>query len=128
MIRKDIYKVAKNFRLAILEAKHNGEFNWRNRLSNFPRGCCDDACDLLAYYLQETYGICTMQGNGVYRDDNPDNTTSHAWLIIGNDLIVDITIEQFAWISGITDEIYIGSSSVFHENLEDKKIYENCDM
>lgn len=128
MISKDIYQAVQSFRLAILEAKYSGAFDCRNRLSNFPGGCCDDACDLLAYYLKETFGISTKQGNGVYRDDNPYNTTKHAWLIIEKDIIVDITIEQLARFSGITEEIYIGKTNIFYRSLEDKKIYANCDI
>lgn len=128
MISKDIYKAVQSFRLAILEAKYSGAFSYKNRLSNFPAGCCDDACDLLAYYLQKTYGISTKQGNGVYRDNNPYNTTNHAWLIIGKNVIVDITIEQLARFSKITEEIYIGTPNNFYRNLEDKKIYDNCDI
>ena len=128
MIGKDIYNAVQSFRLAILEAKYNGAFGYKNRLCKFPAGCCDDACDLLAYYLKETFGISTQQGNGVYRDNNPYNTTNHAWLIIGKDVIVDITIEQFARFSGITEDIYIGKPNNFYMNLENKKIYSNCDI
>lgn len=53
----DIYKIAEQFRCAIVSAKHNGEFDVRDRMHNFPGGCCDDACDLLAYYLRYEYGI-----------------------------------------------------------------------
>ena len=48
---QDIYSVAVSFHAAILEAKYNREFDRRDRMSNFPYGCCDDSCDLLAYYL-----------------------------------------------------------------------------
>ena len=75
----DIYRIAGQFRCAIVRAKRNGEFNFRDRMYNFPSGCCDDACDLLAYYLQREYGITSCQGNGIYRDEDADNTTNHAW-------------------------------------------------
>lgn len=47
-------------------------------MHNFLGGCCDDACDLLAYHLQREYGITSCQGNGIYRDKDADNTTNHA--------------------------------------------------
>lgn len=62
-IRKDIYKATQSFRLAILEAKYSGAFDCGNRFSNFLGGCFDDACDLWVYYLKETFGISTKQGN-----------------------------------------------------------------
>ena len=71
------------------------DFNIENRMSNFPRGCCDDASDLLAYYLLEKYNIHTEQGNGVYCDDNPEHTTNHAWLIVNGESYIDITATQF---------------------------------
>ena len=78
----DIYNIAESFRKAIIEAKYNREFSSRDRMSNFPGGCCDDSYDLLAYYLHERYNIHTEQVNGVYRDNNPYNTTNHAWLLM----------------------------------------------
>ena len=45
------YKIAKAFRAAIISARNDREFNYRDRMSNFPRGCCDDSCDLLTHLL-----------------------------------------------------------------------------
>lgn len=71
MKNQDVYNIAVNFRKAIIEAKANREFSFQDRMIKFPNGCCDDSCDLLAYYLYETYYIHTKQVNGVYRDKNP---------------------------------------------------------
>lgn len=65
MKNQDIYNFAVSFRAAILEAKYNREFDRSDRMSHFPAGCCDDSCDLLAYYLYTEYGINTKQRNGV---------------------------------------------------------------
>ena len=64
MNSKDIYKIAVAFRAAIVSAKYDRRFHYRDRMSNFPGGCCDDSCDLLAYYLYTTYKIRTRQGVG----------------------------------------------------------------
>ena len=53
--KKEIYKITNNFRLAILDAKEDRRFYFRDRMSNFPSGCCDDASDLLAYFLLESF-------------------------------------------------------------------------
>ena len=34
----DIYRIAEQFRGAIVRAKRNGEFNFRDRMHNFPGG------------------------------------------------------------------------------------------
>lgn len=124
MSTKEIYNIAKDFRLAISIAKGNREFHYRDRMSNFPRGCCDDACDLLAYYLNDRYGICTRQGNGVYRDGNEWNTTNHAWLIMEEGIFIDITGSQFENCA----EIYVGEENPFYKNLEDVKIFDNYNI
>ena len=61
MKNQDVYNIAVNFRKAIIEAKANREFSFQDRMIKFPNGCCDDSCDLLAYYLYETYYIHTKQ-------------------------------------------------------------------
>lgn len=93
MKNQDIYNIAVTFRSAILNAKYSRKFNSRDRMSNFPGGCCDDSCDLLAYYLCTECAVHTKQGNGIYRDINPNNTTNHAWLIMNNSTIIDVTVD-----------------------------------
>jgi hypothetical protein len=51
MKKQDIYNIALTYREAILRAKYNREFDRRDRMSNFPCGCCDDSCDLFAHYF-----------------------------------------------------------------------------
>ncbi len=73
----ELYQIAFHFREAIVAAKTNGEFNFRDRMHRFPGGCCDDTCDLLGFYLWEKYRIHTSQRNGYYEAE----MTNHAWLI-----------------------------------------------
>lgn len=128
MRNKDIYNIATTFRSEILEAKYNREFNSRDRMSNFPSGCCDDSCDLLAYYLYITYNIRTKQGNGEYCNNNFYNITNHAWLVMDDDTIIDITGDQFRFCAGYTKEVYVGKENSFYKRLEEKRIYENYDI
>lgn len=72
-----IAKMAADFRSAILKAKLNNEFELRARMMNFPNGCYYDSCNFLVYYLYEKYQIHSKQGNGVYLDNDPNNTTNH---------------------------------------------------
>lgn len=124
MLNRDIYNAVSAFHSAIMEAKHNNEFYWRDRMSNFPCGCCDDACDLLAYYLCDKFGMSTKQGKGF----SEENDTYHAWLIADSEIIIDITIDQFKECSEFASGIYVGKENVFYQGLEDKVIYKNCDI
>lgn len=128
MRNKDIHNIALTFRSAILKAKLNREFNISDRMHNFPGGCCDDSCDLFAYYLYNAYNIHTKQGNGVYRDNNPNNTTNHAWLIMNDGTIIDITADQFDFFEGYAEGVYVGKEIFFYKRLEDKRILENYDI
>lgn len=104
MEKKDIYKIALRFRRAIIAAKKERKFYHRDRMSNFPGGCCDDSSDLLAYYLLTEYNIPSRQRKGVYYTGDPNDTTNHAWLELDGELFVDITADQFdifhTWLKG----------------------------
>lgn len=102
LTEEEIYELAMKFRLAILKVRNNRGFDMRDRMSNFPGGCCDDASDLFAYYLYENYKI--------------------------EDIIIDITADQFEFGRGLKNGVYVGSKNDFYMNLEDKEIYENYDI
>ena len=125
---EEIYNVTEKFRLAILDAKFDRRFHYRDRMSNFPSGCCDDASDLLAYYLMEKYNLYTEQGNGTYRDKNPYNNTNHAWLVLNRKIIIDITAAQFRFCGAFSKDIYVGKSFSFYQNLDGVKLVRNYDI
>lgn len=116
------------FRDAIVTARDNRDFDRKDRMSNFPGGCCDDACDLLSYYLYDELGIRTMQGNGLYDDGVFENRTNHAWLVMDDGTVIDITGTQFKFCAGFTEEVYIGQENSFYKGLERKTILENYDI
>ena len=64
---RNIEVLATQFRDAIEAAWDAGEFERKDRLSGFPRGCCDDASDLLAQFLLDN-GIRTRIIYGTHRD------------------------------------------------------------
>lgn len=128
LTEEEIYELAMKFRLAILKVRNNRGFDMRDRMSNFPGGCCDDASDLFAYYLYENYKINTKQEKGRYSDEEPENTTNHVWLVTDEDIIIDITADQFEFGRGLKNGVYVGSKNDFYMNLEDKEIYENYDI
>jgi len=125
---ENIYCVATTYRAAIMEAKHNRRFGWRDRMSNFPGGCCDDSCDLLAHYLYEEHGVHARQRNGTYRDNNPNNTVNHAWLVTDDNIIIDITADQFKFFSEYSEGVYVGKEIPFYKHFERQLFHENHDI
>lgn len=124
-----IYELAKEFRDAIEDAKEDGEFVKDIRFRQFPSGCCDDTCDLLAQYLLE-HGIRTRQVLGAYRDGIAENNTGHAWLIKGR-IIIDITGDQFRYdriFLNFNEPVYVGRENDFYRLFERDRICENFDI
>ena len=124
----ELRKVVEAFRNAIVLACKNGEFDRKDRMSNFPYGCCDDACDLLGYYLSKEFDLHTKQGNGLYDDGIFENRTNHAWLVFEDDTVIDITGTQFKYCAGFSEEVYIDCENSFYKNLERKILLDNYDI
>ena len=121
---QELFSIIVPFRKAIVNALLNREFSRKDRMSNFPYGCCDDSCDLLAYYLYDRFQINTSQINGVYRDRIPEEITNHAWLLL-DDIIIDITADQFSSLIEINNGVYVGVET---EQLEDKQTLLNYNI
>lgn len=124
---QEISSIIVPFRKAIVNALLNREFSRKDRMSNFPYGCCDDSCDLLAYYLYDRFQINTNQINGVYRDSIPEEITNHAWLLL-DDIIIDITADQFSSLIENDNGVYVGVETEFYQLLEDKQTLLNYDI
>lgn len=127
---EDLYRLVSQFRTAIETALENEAFSFRDRFHRFPRGCCDDACDLLGQYLSE-YGIDTRQFQGTYRDGGFENITGHAWLLLEDGTIIDITGDQFKndpVFLRFNEEVYIGPEIAFHRLFEQNRICDNCSV
>lgn len=124
---QEISSIIVPFRKAIVNALLNREFSRKDRMSNFPYGCCDDSCDLLAYYLYDRFQINTNQINGVYRDSIPEEITNHAWLLL-DDIIIDITANQFSSLIENNNGVYVGVENEFYQQLEDKQTLLNYDI
>lgn len=75
-------------------------------MNDFPYGCCDDTCDLLAYHLQRILGVNTIQRS--YKlsgfSDEGEYFYNHNVLVIEDiSYIIDLTGDQLGG-----DKIYIG--------------------
>ena len=98
------------------DAIDRSSFDLKDRMSGFPRGCCDDATDLFANYLFEKYDMVTVRVDGSFYPDNFDERDWHTWLEIG-DVIVDLSADQYSEY----DYIYVGEYDVFHKRYELEK-------
>lgn len=124
---QELFSIIVPFRKAIVNALLNREFSRKDRMSNFPYGCCDDSCDLLGYYLYDQFQINTKQINGVYRDSIPEEITNHTWLLL-DDIIIDITADQFSSLIENNNGVYVGVENEFYQQLEDKQTLLNYDI
>ena len=83
-------------------------------MSNFPIGCCDDACYLLWYYLKKNYDFRVERYNGFYDDGVPENKFNHEWLVVDG-FVIDITFKQLNLIIRSYDDIYIGDGAIYND-------------
>ena len=125
----DIEKLANEFRKAIDLASDEGEFNDDFPFDRFPCGCCGDASYLLAQYLLNhrvrTYYVC-----GTYCNRRFEGIQSHAWLLVDNQIIIDITGDQFRnkpEFLYYDKTVYTGMKDEFHDlfKVNNWNVYEN---
>lgn len=116
-----IKELAIIFRNAIDNAKNDGRFMEDQCFINFPRGCCGLTSELLARFLIDNGvdGMITCM-YGTYYDDSLGRP-SHSWLRINNNLVVDITGDQFEFYPrpiNFNESVYVGTYTVFHRLFE----------
>ena len=119
-----------SFRKAIEYAVSYQMFPSDDRMSRFPKGCCDDACDLLGMYLKMN-GIKTRQILGTFRDDNLEHIQNHAWLLMDNGIIIDITGDQFSdrkELLNYNTKTFVSTEDSFHKLFRERKTVENIDF
>lgn len=120
MTKAHLENIATQFRQAIITAKENRAFANNDRMSQFPRGCCDDTADLFAHYLYHKYKIVSVRIDGSHHDGTPENNCSHSWQEVDG-LVVDLTGGQFncnpTFLSYDVD-VYVGQMDEFHRMFE----------
>ena len=119
--------LAEQFRNAIEQAKENDEKDSLYFFQRFPSGCCGDASDLLAQYLSDN-GIKTFQVRGDFCEPE---LQSHAWLSTENNIVIDITDDQFKHnrIYNYFDiPVYVGGESDFHKMFQNRDFYYDCEL
>ena len=110
-----MYDEIRRFRNAIDIAKENGEFKNIYPFYDFPNDCCEHTCDLLGQYLLERE-ITTHQVNCVSKYDE---SRHHVWLETSNEILIDITGDQFTGkISQLNENpkaLYVGEEGQIHK-------------
>lgn len=127
---KEYYKLASRYRQAIENVIADKRIPHKDRMSRFPNGCCDDACDLLSVYL-DSHGIHTKQISGTYSDENPEHKQDHVWLLSDDEIVIDITGDQFVdrdELLNFAIPVYVGKEHALHRLFKDRKLRENYDF
>ena len=117
---KDIIHLANQFREAIEVAKKERAFYKDFLFRNFPVGCCDDTCDLLAQFLLDN-DIEIYRVHGTYRDGLFEDIQSHTWLLTDNQIIIDIAGDQFRHTPHLLNNnksVYVGAENHFYRLFE----------
>lgn len=116
-----VLKLATQFRKALENAQNANEFQYDICFYQFPRACCGDTSDLLGQYLLES-DIRSRYVCGTYYDDDTScESQSHAWLLLKDGRIVDITGDQFRdqrTFLCYDQRIYVGKMDTFHRLFE----------
>ena len=125
MDQQELFDLALRFRQAIQDVKMDRNFyDMKDRMNYFPRGCCDDSADLFGYYLLHEYHIPSKQGNGYCSKAD----TNHAFTILSDGTIIDLTADQFPFLSNQHDGIYVGQQSSFYRNLGRMRVENHFDI
>ncbi len=125
---REIKKLATKFRIAIESAKNERRFTADQCFRNFPNGCCGITTELFARFLMDngikgklTYIVGTCH-------DYSLELPSHAWLKLENNIVVDITGDQFKYYPvpfKFNETVYVGLYNDFY-NLFDIDEEEIC--
>ena len=115
-----LWNIASIFRMAIEKAKLDGRFAHDCRFRSFPSGCCDDTSALLSEYLT-CLGVDCKIIEGTYYDDDPEITSSHGWIEINNETIIDITGDQYKYntVTRFSEAVYVGKYTEFYRMFRD---------
>ena len=120
---QEIEALALKFRTAIEEAKEDKRFNRDQRFNNFPSGCCGITSELLAKFLYDNgYRKKITYVSATFYDLNLENPP-HAWLVIENDIVLDITGDQFKGYPeplNFREPVYVGSYNKFYNAFEEQ--------
>lgn len=102
---------------AILEQTHKHSFSSQTSLyvSDFPSGCCGDTSEVLSTLIFDKFGVIPRLVRGENSKLHED-FGSHVWLEVDN-LIIDITLDQFNNYGYDFPAVYVDEISDFHRSF-----------
>ncbi|MCB2353919.1 hypothetical protein [Clostridium estertheticum] len=118
---QEIKELATKFRIAIESAKNERRFTDDQCFRNFPSGCCGITAELLAQFLMDNDIKSKLTYIGGTCRDYSLELQSHAWLKIEDNIVVDITIDQFkcCLVPFVFNEtVYVGLYNDFYNQFE----------
>lgn len=85
-------------------------------LQRFPSGACEVSSVILGLYLKEKYDVNVVQSVG--KRPSPEceySENNHVWLTVNENVVVDITADQF---DDFSSKVFVGRNSAFHDTFE----------
>ncbi|EHR6782880.1 TPA: hypothetical protein I7272_24405 [Vibrio parahaemolyticus] len=119
---KDIENLVNQVRVAFEQSNPSDFPGTTLSVATFPGGCCDDSSRLLAAYLADNgiEGARLIHGS---MGGSRSELRSHDWLLINN-LIVDITADQFNSKEYENERVICTENSQFHSSFQTKDMGE----
>ena len=124
--KREIEKIARNFRKAIEKACNDGRFT-KIPFNRFPFNCCDDTSILLGrFFLEREYECNLLRGKYIenFFEEGKEYLVErfHVWLEVDG-FYVDITADQFlrdpifSNYQMYLDSCFVGSSNKFYDSF-----------
>lgn len=116
-----VEELANIFRTAIELAAEADEADSLGFFNRFPLGCCGDTSDLLAEYLLENKIVTKYVSGTYYYGETSYESQNHAWLLLDEEIIVDITGDQFKnnlKLLHYDKKVYVGHKNDFYDLFE----------
>lgn len=108
-MEKQLLELAMQFRVGI-EKMDKSQIKFYKWFKQFPKGCCGNTSDLLAYFLMK-HDIKAKYVTGIWRG------VSHGWLEYDG-YIIDITADQF---KEIHKNVIVTRDDTWHSKFHSKK-------
>ena len=119
----ELEEIAFAFRNALEEARYDLKFK-NPCLMDFPRGSCGETSELIAEYLLKNKKIHCKIISAEISGDSFDDMFSHAWIEINDNIIIDITADQYKYDNYFNEvkewivPCYVGKKTELHNMFE----------
>ena len=124
---EELETLCMNFRSSIEKVSSKNGFVHINiindRMNLFPKGCCDDACDLLGLYIKKCLNIDSFQRSFVLIDYDGYRFNHNVLYIEDYNMIIDITGDQLGG-----PKVYVGPVQAYSFKTDEFYDYGNYDI